>query len=85
MNYDLTFLLEKEEEQKIAKEIIASFSGKINKESAWGKKILVYPIKKLRNAFFLNWQIDMEKKNISEFKKKLNFDEKIIRYLLLKV
>mgnify|MGYP001127601441 CR=1 FL=1 len=83
--YELTFLLKKKEDEKTVKDIITSIKGKILKESAWGEKKLAYPIKKNQSAFFFNWLVEVEEKNIFDLRKKLNFEEKIIRYLLLKL
>lgn len=83
MNYDLTLLLVTKEELKKIKELIKSFSGKIVEENEWGEKTLAYPIRKNRTAFFYNWLIEMETQEINELRRKLNFEEKVIRYLLL--
>ncbi len=81
--YDFTFLLNQEAELKTIKELISSLKGKITKEDNWGEKTLAFPIKKNKTANFYNWQIELETKNVKEFKKKLNYNEKLIRYLLL--
>lgn len=81
--YDFTFLLNEEAELTTLKGLIESLRGKISKEETWGEKTLAYPIKKNRRAHYYQWQLEMEKKNILEFKKKLNFNEKLIRYLFL--
>lgn len=82
--YELTFLLETEEEVKSVQDLITALKGKILKEEAWGKKALSYRIKKHRSAFYYHNSFDIDRKNIQELRKKLNFNEKIIRYLLLK-
>lgn len=79
----MTFLLDEESELQQIKETIESLSGKILKENDLGKKILAYPIKKLNSARFYNFLIEIEKSKLLELKKKLNFNEKLIRYLLL--
>jgi len=83
--YEFTFLLNDEEELKSIKSLIASLEGKIEKEEDWGKKTLSFSIKKNFTAHFYDWIIDMKKSNMKEFKKKLNFNEKIIRYLILSI
>lgn len=83
--YELTFLLNTEEETKIVKDLITSLKGEIATENKWGKKTLSYPIGKNKFAFYFNYQINIDKKNIQELKKKLNFEDKIMRYLLLQV
>lgn len=83
MKYELTFLLNEEAESGAVKELIESLKGKIEKDDSWGKKTLAYPVKKFRSAFFFHWIIEIDKKLVMEFKKKLNFNDKIMRYLLL--
>lgn len=82
--YDFVFLLNDEEEVKIIKEMVKSVSGKLLEEKNWGKKTLSYPIKKNTSANFYDWVLEIETAAVADFKKKLNFNEKIIRYLLLK-
>lgn len=82
--YELTFLLNEEEELKKIKELVTSLSGKILKEESWGKKTLSFPIKKQRTASYYHWTFQINQSNIKELKKKLNFNEKLMRYLLLK-
>lgn len=81
--YDLTFLLNEESELENIKKLIESLSGKILEEEKWGKKTLAYPIKKNTTAEFYFWKFEMEQKNVNELRKKLNFNEKLLRYLLL--
>ncbi|NMB83825.1 30S ribosomal protein S6 [Candidatus Roizmanbacteria bacterium] len=83
MTYELTFLLNEEEELKKISELITSLSGKVIKEDKWGEKALFFPIKKANKAVFYCWALEMETKKMAEFKRKLNFNEKILRYLLL--
>jgi small subunit ribosomal protein S6 len=83
--YELTLLLEKEDDVKTIKTLIQSLEGKISQENKWGKKNLAYPIKKQTNAYFFHWILEMPIKNVTEMRKKLNFNEQILRYLLLKI
>lgn len=85
MKYELTILLTNKEDAKTVKDLILSEKGKIEKEEDWGKKALAYPIKKNQSAYFLLWSIAIEDDRVNEVKKKLNFNEKLLRYLLLKV
>ncbi len=82
MNYQLVFLLKKREEEEIIKKIVENFAKIINAES-WGEKTLAYPIKKNHKAFYFNYQIELNPKKTIELKRKLNFEEKLLRYLLL--
>lgn len=84
MTYELTFLLNEEEQLTKIKELITSLKGKITKEEKWGEKSLYFPIKKAHKAVFYNWVFELDQKQLKDFRKKLDFNEKIIRYLLLK-
>lgn len=82
--YEFTFLLEDEKEVKKIKQILESFSGKVVREQAWGERTLSYPIKKLDKALYFTWMIAVEDKHANDLRKKLNFNENIIRFLLLR-
>ncbi|MBI2051614.1 30S ribosomal protein S6 [Candidatus Roizmanbacteria bacterium] len=82
--YEFIFLLNEKEELKKLKELIVSISGKLTEEKSWGKKTLSYSIKKNSSADFYEWKLELTPSKISELKKKLSFNEKLIRYLLLK-
>lgn len=83
MKYELTIILDNKEELKNIKDLITSLKAKVEKEEDWGEKTLAYPIKNKKVAHFFNYVVTMEKSQVSEFKKRLNFNEKILRYLLL--
>ena len=82
MSYELTFLLKEETELKNIKDLVESL-GKITGEEKWGEKTLAYPIKKNNRAYFFNISLDISKEKTSELRKKLNFNNNLIRYLLL--
>ena len=81
--YELTFLLRKSDDAEKIKKLLASEGGKIIKEEKWGEKTLAYPIKKSNTAFYFSYILEMPKDKIASLRKKLNFEEKILRYLLL--
>lgn len=83
MKYELTFLTKEETELKNIKDLIELYKGKVTKEEKWGERTLAYSIKKNHTAFFYNFQFEINKKSVLEFKNKLNLNEKILRYLLL--
>ena len=83
--YDFVFLIKDEKDLKELKDLISSLSGKVSSEKEFGKKRLAYPIKKQGIADLHEWIIDIGKDKISEFKKKLGFNDKILRYVLFKV
>lgn len=86
-SYELVFIVkdEKEETLKKIQQLIEDAKGKIASQEKWGKKTLAYPIKKLHAGYYFVWKLAMEQGKVQEFKKKLEFDENILRYLLLKI
>jgi len=83
MKYELVLLLNQEAELKNIKDLILALKGKVEKEEKWGEKTLAYKIGKNYRAFYFDLLIEMDKKQILELRKKLNFNEKILRFLLL--
>lgn len=83
--YEITFILNDESETKNIKSLLESLEGKITEEKAWGERELAYPVQKLRSAKYFTWTFTIPPKNLAELKRKLNFNEKMIRFLLLKL
>ena len=81
--YELTLLLNDEVAIDKFKKLIESEEAKIISEEKWGKKTLAYPIKKKYSAFFFNFVLDISQNKVNELKKKLTFDDTLLRYLLL--
>ena len=81
--YEFTFLLFEESELKNIKDLLKSLTGKITSEESWGERSLYYPIKGHSKALFFHWLIELSAEKTKEFKTKLGFNNKIIRYLLL--
>ncbi len=83
MKYELTFLLNEKDELKNLKDLVAANGGVIEKDEDWGERTLSYPIKNNAKAHFYNFVINIDKNKVPELRKKLNFNEKLLRYLLL--
>ncbi|MEN9327374.1 MAG: ribosomal protein [Candidatus Parcubacteria bacterium] len=83
--YELTFLLNEEAELKTLSKLVESFDGKLLSEKKWGKRELTYPIKKITAAEYYTWIISIDETQLGELRKKLNFNDKLIRFLLLKI
>lgn len=81
--YEFTFLVEDAKALKPVEKALESFSGKRLNENAWGKRLLAYPINKITGAEYYTWQIQIDPNQLEEFKKKLNYDKLVLRYLLL--
>jgi ribosomal protein S6 len=85
--YQLVLITKEDKEEILTKikKIILDLKGKIISQEKWGRKVLAYRVKKLDYACYFLWKISLIKITIQEFKKKLDFNEEIVRYLLLKV
>ncbi len=81
--YEFTFLVEDAKAITPVEKALESFSGKKLNENAWGKRLLAYPIDKVTGAEYYTWHIQIETDKLEDFKKKLNYDKLVLRYLLL--
>lgn len=81
--YEMTVLLSDEKDIKEVKELIEGSKSKIKSEKSWGKRNLAYPINKESTAYYITLELEIDPTQVTELKKKLNFNEKMIRYLLL--
>lgn len=83
--YELTFLVNKDDQVKKLEDLIESLNGKITKKDDWGVKTLAYPIKKITSAHYYNWTLEMSGPSTQKLRTTLNFNDDMIRFLLLKV
>ncbi|GIW63247.1 MAG: hypothetical protein KatS3mg091_049 [Patescibacteria group bacterium] len=84
-NYELTFLVEAEKDKKEMDKLLNEAKAEKLSETKWGERPLAYRIKQHSRAFYFTYTISMPAENISELKTKLGYNERIIRYLLLKI
>ena len=89
--YELTLLVKKETDEAESKKLLDKISkwvvvkGKIVESKFQGKKNLVYPIKKELSANFWLMTCDMEGSNVKEMVEKFKLEERILRYLFLRI
>lgn len=83
--YELTLLLEEEKKIEEIKKLLEAAKVKITTENKWGKKSLAYLVKKKLSAYYFNLMFQMNLNGVNDLKKKLDYEEKIMRYLLLKI
>jgi ribosomal protein S6 len=62
---------------------VTDLKGKVTAEETWGKKNFYFPIKKQTSGVYLQWKIELGLRQVSDLKKKLDYDENVLRYLLL--
>lgn len=84
--YELVLILKEDRDETVKKITtdIEAGSGKVTAAEKWGKKDLSYPIKKCASGYYHTWQIELNHKKVNDFKKKLEYDEDVLRYLLIK-
>ena len=83
--YEVTFIVNEEKDSASVQDLLTAASGKVISEKKWGKRTLSYPIAKLTSAYYLTWTVDIDDKKLADLKNKMTYDEKLIRFLLLKV
>jgi small subunit ribosomal protein S6 len=86
-NYQLTFLIKNDLEEKARKELLDNMTkslGTVKKEDLWGSRSLSYPIKHQTSAFYAHFEFETEPGEIPSLDKKLKLTEDIIRYLLIR-
>ncbi len=83
--YEFTFLTREKADAKEVEDLLKKLKGKVSNKVEWGEKTLAYPIKRLKKAWYYTWTINIDENKIDEFKQKLNYNDKILRYLMLKI
>ena len=89
--YEGLFILSAEErpeaskdEEKRLEEAIRRFGGRTLERKDWGRRPLGYPIRKAREAHMILWNFEMETRQLGEFRKVLELDEKILKSMIVK-
>ena len=87
--YELMLILKspvEEKERERLMELIkkAVSPGKITDTKDWGKRILAYPIKKVKEGHYLLLTLELEGKEALKFPEVIKADEKLLRYLLVR-
>lgn len=67
------------------KKILGEHGGVVHRAEDWGKKSLAYTIKDVRKANYLLFNFEVTAKQQEEFKKFLEFNDAVIRMLIMKV
>jgi ribosomal protein S6 len=84
--YEFVFIT-KDGSKKIletAEDLFKNFKGAVEAKEDWGKKNFTYKMKGLSEGFYHVWTVNMMGAEIKALKAKLNLEEGIIRYLLMK-
>jgi len=72
-------------EEKNFEKNIKNFEGKIISIENWGLRDISFKINKYKKSFYKFYQLEIKGPNIQDIKKILTQNEKILRYLFVKV
>ncbi len=64
--------------------LVESFKGKVEKVEELGEKELAYTIKKVNTGYFLNFKVSLDGSGTKGLLSKLNLDDNLLRYLLVR-
>lgn len=64
--------------------LVGKANGKIVEKRDWGRKPLVYPIKKATEGYFVHWLVELPSTGAASLTKAFAMDEKTLRYLIIK-
>lgn len=84
MIYQLTFIVQDEKDKEIATKTVTAVGGTVLDERVVGQRKLVYPIKKLTEGIYITDHIDIDASALDKLDQKLRFEDKIIRFLIVK-
>ena len=89
--YELTIVIaggatpaKKKSIQGKVEKIVKGLKGKSGKVVDWGEIDLEYPIKDNKTGIFLHFPLELDPAQAKEIDVKLNFEEEVIRYLLVR-
>ena len=74
-----------EEALSIHEQTLNELDGNVIYKESWGLRSLAYPIKDNKKAFYEFMNIELPQSNVSELNSKLNLNDRIIRYLSIKL
>ena len=74
-----------EDAVKLHEQTLGDLNGNVVYKESWGLRNLAYPIKENKKAFYEFMNIEIPQEKVDDLNKKLNLNEKIIRYLSIKV
>lgn len=83
--YEITYLVDSAEKSRAVREVITQAGANYKETKDWGERDLAYMIGKNAKAFYFTGTIKTIPTNITEIKKKLNYSNVAIRYIILKV
>jgi small subunit ribosomal protein S6 len=91
-NYELVYILQADLDEATLtgavdaiEALIKNSKGEIAKVDKWGKRRLAYPIRKMREGFYVFISFQMEPSEIVNLKRALGYNEQVLRYIVVRV
>ncbi len=76
--------LDKEELNKVIKNVETKLGGNIVKKEEWGEKTLAYTIKKFKKAYYILYYAETSAENIDALRKMILISKDILRPMILR-
>jgi small subunit ribosomal protein S6 len=91
-NYELVYILQADLDEATLtaavdaiEALIKNSKGEIVKVDKWGKRRLAYPIRKMREGYYVFISYQMEPTEIVNLKRALGYNEQVLRYIVVRV
>lgn len=85
--YEIAFITQSDDKADIkgVEDTIGQFDGKVTQRDDWGEHQFAYKLKNLSSGFYHVWNFTIDSSKLKELKNRLNLNENLTRYLVLKV
>ncbi|MBI4100404.1 30S ribosomal protein S6 [Candidatus Microgenomates bacterium] len=90
-NYELVLVLKSDLSEKVRadflaeiKKLVEEAKGKVETENLWGKKNLVYPLKREKEGFYVYYALDLPQGKTASLEKKIKMKGEVLRHLLVR-
>lgn len=90
-HYEIVLLIHPDQDSTIDNisteftDLIKKSGGQVHRYENWGKRTLAYHINKLPKAVYLCFNIECSVDSLGEMEHYLKFNEKVIRFLVIKM
>jgi len=91
-DYELIFILQSdlEDEERVVfiekvQEWVATVGGQIIKVDHWGQRKLAYPIRKLKQGFYVLLHLQLPTDGVRELERRFQIAEQVLRYLTVRL
>lgn len=83
-SYELTLVFKPDLTEEKTDAIISKLGVEVKSKTAWGKRLLAYPIDRLQEGNYVHAAIAADPQAIKKIEQSLNHNRSVVRYLLVK-